>query len=117
MRKILLTTATAMCAAALALLLAACKADDMGYNKTAPAQSSAATQPAQAAAHADGVRRVTVAELQRMMERGEAVVVDVRTKEQYEQGRIKGAILMPTAEISTRLGELPKDKQIVFYCA
>jgi 3-mercaptopyruvate sulfurtransferase SseA len=116
MRKVLLTAAGLACAAALAVLLSACKADDQGH-KTAPAQSSAATQPTQDAAHADGVRRVTVAELQQMLERGEAIVVDVRTKETYAAGHIKGAILMPTAEISNRLDELPKNKQIVFYCA
>ena len=116
MRKVLLTATGLACAAALAVLLSACKADDLGH-KTSSAQSSAATQPAQGAAHADGVRRVTVAELQQMLERGEAVAVDVRTKEQYAQGHIKGAMLMPTGEILGRLGELPRDKQIVFYCA
>ena len=116
MRKVLLTAATAACAIALAALLSACRADDLGHKATS-AQSNAASQPAQGAANADGVRRVAVGELQQMLERGEAVVVDVRTKETYAQGHIKGAILMPTAEISNRLGELPKDKQIVFYCA
>ena len=116
MRKVLLTAVTAACAAALAVLLSACKADDLGH-KTAPASSNGASQPAQAKANAQAVRRVTVAELQQMLERGEAVVVDVRTKEQYAQGHIKGAILMPTAEVLSRFGELPRDKQIVFYCA
>ncbi|HYH84714.1 MAG TPA: rhodanese-like domain-containing protein [Pyrinomonadaceae bacterium] len=116
MRKVLLTVATAACVAVLAVLLSACKADDLGHKATS-AQSNAASQPAQAKANADGVRRITVAELQQMLERGEAIVVDVRTKEQYALGHIKGAILMPTGEVSTRLGELPKDKQIVFYCA
>lgn len=113
MRKIFLTAATVACAAALAALLSACKADDLGH-KTAPAQSNARSQPAQAKTHADGIRRVTVAELQEMLERDEAVVVDVRDRPQYEQGRIKGAILMPTGDATS---ELPKDKLIVFYCA
>lgn len=117
MRKIFLTAATVACAAALAVLLTACKADDIGHKTAASAQSNAATPPEQAKPHADGVRRVTVAELNQMIERGEAIAADVRTKEQYEQGRIKGAIFMPTDELSNRLSELPKDKLIVFYCA
>ncbi|MBC7933202.1 MAG: rhodanese-like domain-containing protein [Rubrivivax sp.] len=113
MRKTFLTASALACAAALAVLLSACKADDLGH-KAAPAQSNSRSQPAQAKAHADGIRRVTVAELQRMLERGEAVAVDVRDRPQYEQGRIKGAILMPTGDPAS---ELPKDKLIVFYCA
>jgi 3-mercaptopyruvate sulfurtransferase SseA len=117
MRKVLLTATGLACAAALTLLLSACKADDQGHKANSAQANAASSQPAQAKGQAESVRRVKVDELQQMLERGEAVVVDVRTKEQYAQGHIKGAILMPTAEVSNRMGELPRDKQIVFYCA
>lgn len=117
MQKIFLKASGLACAAIIAFALAACKADDAG-NKTDSSQPTAAEQPAQAAAtNPGGTRRTTVAELQQLLERGEAVVVDVRAKEQYEQGHIKGATSLPSGEISSRIGELPKDKLIVFYCA
>lgn len=67
--------------------------------------------------HLDTARRITVTELARMIERGEAVAVDVRSPEAYQQSRIKGAILMPSDEVRARAKELPRDKLLVFYCA
>jgi rhodanese-related sulfurtransferase len=63
------------------------------------------------------VRRVTPAELKGMMDRGEAVAVDVRTKDDYTGGHIKGALSLPLGEAAARAQELPQDKLIVFYCA
>jgi hypothetical protein len=64
-----------------------------------------------------GVRRVGPAELQKMMDSGEAVAVDVRPKAEYDNGHIKGSVSIPRSELPQRLGELPKDKLVVFYCA
>jgi 3-mercaptopyruvate sulfurtransferase SseA len=123
MRKFLLTAALAQCAA-LALLLAACKAPDGadagrgGAATTANAPAANTPNPAQTAqAPADIVRRVTAAELKGMLDRGEAVVVDVRTKPDFDRERIKGARSIPLGEAAARASELPKDKLIVFYCA
>jgi hypothetical protein len=133
MRKILLM-ALVVNGAALALLVAACKAPDgaeagrAGAN-AAPSPGAARSAPgvaqnapgANAAAPvqppADIVRRVTVTETKAMTDRGEAVVVDVRTKEQFDGGHIKGALSIPRSELTKRAGELPKDKLIIFYCA
>jgi ArsR family transcriptional regulator len=65
----------------------------------------------------DGVRRITTAELRDALERGTAVVVDVRTVEAYKVGHIKGALNIPETEIVKRKDELPRDKTIVFYCS
>jgi len=43
------------------------------------------------------------------------IVVDVRTKEEYDSGHIKGAILIPVLELSNRTGELNTSKKIVVY--
>ena len=66
---------------------------------------------------ADGIRRVTVAELRDMVARNEAFIVDVRSEDSYKAGHIQGAKLIPTADIVNRSNELPKDKIIVTYCA
>jgi hypothetical protein len=130
MRKILLTAVLAS-GAALALLVAACKAPDgagTARNNAPPPpttttnagganQSNANAAPGPAQNPGDIVRRVTPPELKGMMDRGEAVVVDVRGKDDYDEGHIKGAISIPRGQTAARLGELPQDKLIVFYCA
>ncbi len=44
------------------------------------------------------------------------VVLDVRTKEEYEGGHLTNAVLIPVSEFQDRLAELDKDKKIVVYC-
>ena len=43
------------------------------------------------------------------------VVIDVRTKEEYEQGHVKDAINIPYDELDSNL-ELKKDDIILVYC-
>jgi rhodanese-related sulfurtransferase len=46
-----------------------------------------------------------------------AVLLDVRTLQEYEAGRIPGARLIPFDQLAARSGELPaKDRPIVLYC-
>jgi Rhodanese-like domain len=130
MRKVL-WSAAATGGLTLALALAACKAPDgaeagrgAGANTASnTASNTAATpgpnvrQPVQAPHTEDVVRRVTPAEAQAMVERREAVIVDVRAKEQYDASHIKGSISIPRAQSAERASELPKDKLIIFYCA
>jgi 3-mercaptopyruvate sulfurtransferase SseA len=65
----------------------------------------------------DDVRRVTQDELRAAVQKGTVALFDVRDKAAYEAGHIKGAKLVPWAEVETRLDEFPKDKLIVTYCA
>ncbi len=44
-----------------------------------------------------------------------ALVVDVRTKNEYDAGHITGALSIPAGQISARAKRLPKSKRIVFY--
>jgi len=129
MRKFWFSSALVASAAAGALLLGACKAQDGAgaaqqsatVGQSAPQQPAAPAaqqQPAaQAGQPADGVRRLGPAELQKMIEAGEAVAVDVRSQGSFDQGHIKGSLSIPRKELPSRLSELPKDKLVVFYCA
>lgn len=115
-------TALALACAAAIILNAACKAGDRAGTESATV-TNASNAPARGATPhptstpGDGVRRITVAETQQMVEKGTAVVVDVRPKTQYDQHRIKGSISIPRGELKGRAGELPKDKLVIFYCA
>ncbi len=73
--------------------------------------------PQAAATPSDGVRRITVAELKAMIDNNEAAVIDVRNEASYNAGHIKGAKLIPEADILKHLDELPRDKTIVTYCS
>lgn len=44
-------------------------------------------------------------------------LVDVRTPQEFMMGRIPGAVNIPLNEIMQRMGELPKDKEIIVVCA
>lgn len=45
-----------------------------------------------------------------------ALILDVRTPEEFVLGHIEGAINIPTTELRARLGELPRDRFILLYC-
>jgi rhodanese-related sulfurtransferase/DNA-binding transcriptional ArsR family regulator len=55
-------------------------------------------------------------ELASRVRAAEVVVVDVRPRAEYEAGHIAGAISIPHDEVKRRLGELPRNKEIVAYC-
>lgn len=44
------------------------------------------------------------------------VFIDVRTPEEYAEGHIEGAVLIPVQELAERINEVPKDKQVYLYC-
>lgn len=46
-----------------------------------------------------------------------AVVIDVRTVDEYEDGHMPNAINIPVGELVKRTAEIgPKDKPVVLYC-
>jgi phage shock protein E len=46
-----------------------------------------------------------------------ATVVDVRTPEEYRGGFYPGAVNIPVQALAARMGEIPKEKPVVVYCA
>jgi len=62
------------------------------------------------------VPRVSPEELKDKLDSGaDLVIVDLRDKEAFDEGHIKGAVSIPLSEIEARYGELKGDKEIVFY--
>ena len=47
----------------------------------------------------------------------EMFLLDVRTPGEYQQARLQGARLIPIDQLVARIGELPKDRPILVYCA
>ena len=44
------------------------------------------------------------------------LIIDVRSAEEYAEGHIESAKLIPVSELGDRLDELPNDKPIIVYC-
>lgn len=44
-------------------------------------------------------------------------LLDVRTPEEFRQVRLQGARLVPIDQLSRRMGEIPKDRPVLVYCA
>jgi len=44
------------------------------------------------------------------------VLVDVRTPQEFTAGHIPGAVNVPVDDLRSRLGELPRDREIATYC-
>ncbi|NKQ52874.1 metalloregulator ArsR/SmtB family transcription factor [Amycolatopsis sp. K13G38] len=60
--------------------------------------------------------QVTREELLERVGCGQATVIDVRPKEEYDAGHIPGALSIPVEELADRLAELPLDQEVVAYC-
>jgi hypothetical protein len=60
--------------------------------------------------------RISGEEAVRLVARGEAVVVDVRSKLAWQGSHAEGSLSIPASEMAARAAELPKDKLIIAYC-
>jgi hydroxyacylglutathione hydrolase len=64
----------------------------------------------------DRVLLVAAPDVAAMIDRGEASVIDVRGRAEYEQGHIPGVPNIPVGHLARRIAELPTDKRIVVQC-
>lgn len=64
----------------------------------------------------DSLEPISRKELLKRTREGLITVLDVRPPEEYESGHLPGAVNLPLEDIESRLGEIPKDQEIVAYC-
>lgn len=50
------------------------------------------------------------------LQAGDVTVIDVRPPEEYRAGHLPGALSIPLSDLEQRLGELPRDQEVVAYC-
>jgi phage shock protein E len=64
-----------------------------------------------------GFKNITADDLRKKMEKGEDfLLLDVRTPGEHAADAIVGSRLLPVQELSFRVRELPRDKEIIVYC-
>ena len=64
----------------------------------------------------NNIKEVTPAEAQAMLEKGQAVLIDVREPVEYAQVHAQGAKLIPLGTFGQRLNELPTDQDVLLIC-
>ena len=62
--------------------------------------------------------RITIPDLEKKLAgKSKPIVIDVRkTAEIEESGAVPGALHIPIERVPERVSELPKDKELAFYC-
>ena len=115
MRNFIFCSFAGICAAA---LLLGCNSHEGSVTKLPSLGKSNAPTPVPQQVHnpADDARRITAEELYKMYQEKKVLIVDTRNDAAFKQSHIKDAILIPSTEVASRLGELPKDKFIATYC-
>jgi len=66
--------------------------------------------------HAPDVEQVDRQSLLARLRSGDAILIDVRPREEYVAGHLPGALSIPLDELASRLKELGKDREVVAYC-
>jgi 3-mercaptopyruvate sulfurtransferase SseA len=103
--------------ASLALAGSACAQFKAPSPTPVPSATSPAALAQQAEPPLESAKRIDRPEAIKMVDQKKAVFVDVRSKDQYELGHIKGSINIPLTDLIARIKELPPHKYIVTYCA
>ena len=62
-------------------------------------------------------RRIDRREATRLVERGQAVFIDVRSQASFDSAHIKGALSVPQSRLAELLSSLPRNKMLIPYCA
>ncbi|MEE8389839.1 MAG: rhodanese-like domain-containing protein [Anaerolineae bacterium] len=65
---------------------------------------------------ADDVQRITPIEAKALLDNGTAALYDARSAGEYRTQHAAGAISFPETDVTARIGELPTDKALIFYC-
>lgn len=64
----------------------------------------------------DALEPVSRGELIALMKDGLVTVLDVRPEDEFVAGRVPSSLNIPLRDLAQRLGDLPKDQEIIAYC-
>jgi hypothetical protein len=63
------------------------------------------------------VERISASETRRMLDAGEAIIIDVRDVHSFVDGHIPGALQIPLEYVPSQIPWFPRDRKIITYCA
>lgn len=65
-----------------------------------------------------GVQNISSREAKTLLDKNKNVfLLDVRTPQENSQARLPGTVLIPIGEFERRVGEVPRNRTILVYCA
>ncbi len=76
----------------------------------APAQTPATAMPS------GSIQRIAADKAKQLLDKGQAVLLDVRSTESYQAEHAVGAMSFPEGQEAASFGQLPADKLLIFYC-
>ena len=95
--------------AILVFSIAACGGATATTAPVAGAAAQSAAAPASLPAEVDAATAAT-------MQQAGAFMLDVREPDEWAAGHIEGATLIPLGELTARVGEVPRDQEVVVVC-
>ncbi len=115
MKKIIMFSLFAM------IMTAGCKETPKAETQAAPAaQPAAQVAPAAEPTPAPEAPKATITNVEWAqaleMQKNGAVLIDVRTPGEVAEGTAPGSINIPLQEAEQRIGEFPKDKDLLIFC-
>jgi adenylyltransferase/sulfurtransferase len=79
--------------------------------------ASANSQASAKSAAAAGISNISASDLHKRLEgKGEVILLDVRTAEEYVLCNIPGALLIPLNDLPKQIDQLDRTKEIIVYC-
>ena len=84
-------------------------------NEASNAAAEATLAPETAASNGALPAEISSAQAAQMQSEG-AFILDVRQPDEWEEGHIEGATLIPLDQLENRLNEIPKDSKVVVVC-
>lgn len=88
----------------------------IGLDRVAGVFGESAVDAVSLTSHLDSVPQVSADELAARLERGDALVVDVRGRVEFDAGHVPGARNVPLGHLTSRIDELPRDATLVLQC-
>lgn len=67
--------------------------------------------------HKDDAERITLAEAKKAFDEGNAVFLDTRAENSYNNEHIKGALNITEANLAEKYKDIPKGKKLIAYCS
>jgi rhodanese-related sulfurtransferase len=62
------------------------------------------------------IDEISVQDAARRVSEGQAVLVDVRERDELAAARVPGALHIPLGQLALRVHELPADKELLLFC-
>ena len=103
---------------AMVMLMGLCSVTSLAAEKPSAEATKAAYEAAKTYFEKAGSKKnmLSTDEVLAAIAAGDSLLIDIRSKEDYDKGHLKGAVNIPFVEVVNYLDQLPRDKRIIVCC-